>query len=89
MIDKDFERQLKGWSLTTAEIIYRMPDFRNILQSYIWQEYDTAPNFPRLTKFLDFWSRNLDGPLQEVRVAHASILRPCELKHINAEWRLH
>ena len=42
------ELQLKGWSLTTAEILYRMPDHRHLLQSYIWQEYDLAPKFPRL-----------------------------------------
>jgi uncharacterized protein Usg len=88
-IDRDFEKQLAGWSLTTAEITYRMPDFRHILQTFIWQEYDLAPRFPRLIKFLDFWSHNLEGPLQSVRVAHASIIRPTELKHVNAEWRLH
>jgi uncharacterized protein Usg len=89
MVDRDFERQLAGWSLTTAEITYHMPDHRSILQTFVWQEYDQAPKFPRLQKFLDFWAHNLDGPLQSVRVAHASILRPCELRHINAEWRLH
>ena len=49
--------------LTTAEITYRMPDFRDIMQIYIWQDYDLAPRFPKLIKFLDFWSHNLDGPL--------------------------
>jgi uncharacterized protein Usg len=88
-IDRDFERQLAGWSLTTAEITYCMPDFRHILQTFIWQEYDLAPKFPRLIKFLDFWSHNLEGPLQSVRVAHSTILRPTELRHVNAEWRLH
>ena len=52
------ELQLKGWSLTTAEIIYRMPDHRNLLQSYIWQEYDLAPRFPVLRRFLGFWDAN-------------------------------
>jgi uncharacterized protein Usg len=89
MIDQDFERQLQGWSLTTAEIMYRMPDYRDILQTYIWQEYDLAPKFPKLIKFLDFWSHNLDGPLTEVRVAHAGILRPIELRHVGSEWHLH
>ena len=89
MIDKDFEYQLRGWSLTTAEIMYRMPDYRDILQTFVWQEYDSAPKFPRLMKFLDFWSHNLDGPLAAVRVAHASVLRPVELRHVGHEWRLH
>ncbi len=43
---------------------------RRLLQSYIWQDYDLAPRFPKLTDFLDFWAANLDGPLYRVRVAH-------------------
>jgi uncharacterized protein Usg len=83
------ELQFQGWSLTTAEILYRMPDHRDLLQSYIWQEYDMAPRFPRLIKFLDFWSHNLDGPLAEVRVAHNPIIGAAELKLVDDEWRLH
>ena len=89
MIDKDFACQLRGWSLTTAEITYRLPDFRDILQIFVWQDYDMAPKFPRLIKFLDFWSHNLDGPLASVRVAHTGIVRPLELRHVGHEWRLH
>ena len=89
MNDRDFERQLRGWSLTTAEIMYRMPDYRGILQTFIWQEYDMAPRFPKLIKFLDFWSHNLDGPLASVRVAHAGILRQVEFRHVGSEWHLH
>ncbi len=89
MIDRDFASQLRGWSLTTAEIIYRMPDYRDILQTFIWQDYDLAPKFPKLIKFLDFWSHNLDGPLASVRVAHAGIVGPVELRHVGYEWRLH
>ena len=89
MQDTDFTRQLDGWSLTTAEITYRMPDYRHLLQNFIWQDYDIAPHFPRLIKFLDFWAHNLDGPLAEVRVAHAGILRPLDIRHIGGEWLLH
>lgn len=89
MTDSDFKRQLNGWRLTTAEIMYHMPDYRSLLQTYIWQDYDTAPEFPRLIKFLDFWSRNLDGPLASVRVAHSGIIGPVELRHVGSEWRLH
>ena len=89
MSDQDFACQLRGWSLTTAEIMYRMPDYRDILQTYIWQDYDLAPKFPKLIKFLDFWSHNLDGPLASVRVAHAGIVGPVQLKHVDQEWRLH
>ena len=72
MVDRDMQAQLKGWSLTTAEIMYRMPDYRDLLQTFIWQNYDVAPRFPRLIGFLNFWARNLDGPLHTVRVMHGA-----------------
>ena len=83
------ERQLLGWSLTTAEIMYHMPDHRTLLQTFIWQDYDLAPRFPRLIKFLDFWTRNLDGPLASVTVAHQAIVRPAEIRLHGGEWRMH
>jgi uncharacterized protein Usg len=89
MSDGAFECQLRGYSLTTAEIMYRMPDFRKILQTFIWQDYDLAPRFPKLIKFLDFWAHNLDGPLASVRVAHAGLIKPAEFRNIGHEWRLH
>ncbi len=88
MADKQFREMLKGHSLTTAEILYHMPDYPALLQTYIWQEYDLAPKFPRLVRFLDFWSRNLDGRLAQVRVAHTQLIAPTEFKWIGAEFRL-
>ena len=76
----DFARQLKDYRLTTAEILYRMPDHPALLQSYLWQDLDLAPEFPVLKKFLDFWERNLDGKLFKVRVAHAELIRPAEFR---------
>ena len=88
-VDADFRRQLNGYSLATAEIIYRLPDARRLLQTYIWQEYDLAPKFPRLTAFLDFWERELDGPLHSVRVMHHALIGPRELRYVTAEYKLH
>ena len=81
--------QLQGWSLTTAEIMYHMPDHRDLLQTFIWQDFDQAPRFPRLIRFLDFWTRNLDGPLASVRVAHNAIVGPTEIRLFGDEWRIH
>ena len=89
MGDRAFECQLRGWSLTTAEIMYRLPDFHDILQTFIWQDYDLSPRFPRLIKFLNFWTHNLDGPLASVRVAHSSFIGAAEMRYIGEEWRLH
>lgn len=86
--DEDFRAQLQGFSLTTAEIIYRLPDYPALVQSYIWQEYDLAPRFPKLKRFLEFWTAKLDGKLYRVTVAHAKLIRPAELRLIDAEFKL-
>jgi len=73
-------RQLAGLGLTTAVILYRLPDYPSLLQTYVWQDYDVHPSFPRLTEFLDFWSRNLDGKLFRVTVTNRRLIAP-------AVWR--
>jgi uncharacterized protein Usg len=88
MSDRDFLRQIEGFALTTAEILYHLPDHHTLLQSYIWQDYDLAPRFPKLTDFLDFWARNLEGPLYRVRVAHRRLIAPAEFSFIEGELRL-
>ena len=84
----DFLRRLEGFNLTTAEILYHMPDYPAVLQSYVWQDYDIAPLFPQLKTFLDFWQRELDGALHSVRVAHDRMLRPSEWKSVSGLLRL-
>jgi len=81
--------QLKDYRLTTAEIIYRLPDFPDVLQSYIWQELDLAPKFPVLSQFLDFWRDNIEGPLFQVRVASAALVKPAEIRVVNKEFLIH
>ena len=89
MADHDFTRMVQGYSLTTAEILYRMPDHPALIQSYIWQDYDQHPRFPKLKAFLDFWSASLEGKLYKIRVAHTGLIKPAELKLVGAELRLH
>lgn len=87
-IDREFSQQLKGFSLTTAEILYRMPDYPSLLQSYIWQDYDIHPQFPKLKGFLEFWAKNIEGKLFRVRVAHRGLIKPAELKLLDAQYGL-
>jgi uncharacterized protein Usg len=68
--------QLKDYRLTTAEILYHLPDYPTVLQTYVWQDLDIAPRYPALRKFLDFWRRELDGPVHSVRVASAELVKP-------------
>ena len=75
-----------GFGMTTAQIFYRMPDHLDLLQEFIWQQHDMFPDFPALRRFLAFWEREIEGPLQSVTVAHARLIRPAELKDLR---RLH
>jgi uncharacterized protein Usg len=68
--------QMHDYRLTTAEILYHLPDHPAVLQSFVWQRLDLAPRFPELHKFLDFWTRNLDGKLHSVRVGAADLITP-------------
>jgi uncharacterized protein Usg len=89
MVSQDFRRQLEGYGLTTANIMYRRPDHQWLLQTYVWQNFDLFPKFPELNKFLNFWTENLDGPLHSVTVAHARLIKTAELNAIGGEFRLH
>jgi uncharacterized protein Usg len=75
------------YGLTTAQILYRMPDHRHLLQEFIWQQYDSFPRFPALGKFLAFWEEKIEGPLFSVTVAHARLITPAEI--FEARSRLH
>jgi uncharacterized protein Usg len=74
--------------LTTAEILYYFPDYPDLLQQYIWQDYDIAPQFPTLKQFLTFWKNNIEGQLHSVRVANVQhiisdsvLIKPYEISH--------
>jgi uncharacterized protein Usg len=86
---EDFRKQVLGCGLTTAHILYRMPDHRSLLQTYVWQNYDLFPKFPALQDFLAFWQEKLDGPLYSVTVAHSRLIKPAELRAIDGIFRLH
>lgn len=68
---RDLELQLRGYRLATAEILYHLPDHPGILQSFVWQQYDLAPEFPRLRRFVEWWEAHLDGRIHSVRIACA------------------
>lgn len=81
--------QLLAHRLTTAEIIYRMPDHPRLLQTFVWQAYDLAPRFPALTKFLRYWEEHIEGALHIVRVAQSPLVRPAEFRYAKGELHFH
>jgi uncharacterized protein Usg len=89
MADQQFISQLKGYSLITAEILYHLPDYPKLLQSFVWQEYDMAPRFPKLHGFLEFWDSNIEGKVNRVRVCTKRLIDPAEFRHLDARFELH
>lgn len=57
------------YRLTLAEILYHLPDYHGILQTYVWQEYDYLPNLPKLHKFIEFWEFNIDGKIHSINIS--------------------
>jgi uncharacterized protein Usg len=83
------KRQMNDYRLTTAEILYHLPDHPNLLQTFVWQDLDLAPQYPVLRKFLDFWHREIDGALHSVRVASCGVIQPGTVRHASALLNIH
>lgn len=85
----ELEMMLRGYGLTTAQILYRMPDHPALLQSYVWQNYDLAPDFPEMNGFLKFWQEKLEGPIHSVRYVHRKLISASEWRQVKGEIILH
>jgi uncharacterized protein Usg len=88
-VDPQFERQIRGYGLLTAEIHYYMPDHPSLLQQFVWQTHDIAPAFPELARFLDHWRREVEATLHSIRVAHRDLVGPTEWRAVNGIVTLH
>ena len=84
---QEFQKQVEGYGLTTANILYRRPDHPWLLQSYVWQNRDLYPDFPELRSFLAFWQKSLEGVLHSV--AHSRLVKPVKIKTVGGIFRLH
>lgn len=88
-MDEDFQRQLRGERLTTAEVLYYMPDSPALLQRFLWQTLDLAPQFPRVHRFLDFWRREIEATIHSVTVAAPGLVQPARLRLACEVGQLH
>jgi uncharacterized protein Usg len=86
---RDFETQLRGGRLTTAEVLYYMPDHPSLLQRFTWQTLDIAPEYPRVHKFLDFWRREIDAVIHSVAISAVGIVAPAKVQFRNTSDMFH
>ena len=85
----EFEAQLRGKRLTTAEVIYYMPDHPSLLQRFMWQTLDLAPEYPRVHQFLEFWRREIDAVIHSVNVTCVGEVRAPRVRIAGVISRLH
>lgn len=85
----DLSMQLAGYRLTTAEILYHMPDHPHLLQTFVWQFMDRAPRYPKLARFLTFWEQNIDGRIHSVKVAGKRVIDAAEVRTIAEAGYIH
>ena len=78
----DFEAQLRGKRLTTAEVLFYMPDHPALLQSFLWQTLDEAPDFPRIQRFLNFWREQIDAVIHSVQISSVHEIGPARLRPV-------
>ncbi len=83
------EMMLKGYGLTTAEMTYKMPDHKHVLNTFVWQDYDLAPDHQRLFSFIEYWQKNIEGPLHSVRFVHRKLIAPGAWRHVSGEFKYH
>jgi uncharacterized protein Usg len=85
----DFAAQLKGGRLTTAEVLYYMPDHPKLLQSFMWQTLDIAPDYPRVHRFLDYWRREICAVIHSVRLSTVGVIAPTQVRFAEEVGTLH
>ena len=59
---------IRIWTVASVQVVYYIPDYLNIVNEFIWQTEDQLPEYPRITRFLDYWDKNIDGPIKEVYI---------------------
>jgi len=47
------------------------------------------PDHPKLFEFIEFWQREIDGPLHSVRFCHRKMLSPGEWRNVKGILTLH
>ncbi len=81
---EDLLEDSQDYRLTTAEILYQIPEYPDLLQSYLWQSLDRVPDFPKLNEFLSSWEKGVEGKLHSVRIGYVGIIQPEEWHHADS-----
>jgi uncharacterized protein Usg len=66
--------RIPNYTLTTARIFYRFPDYPSLLQEFIIQKYDIAPEYPEFSTFLTFWENAVEAEIHSIVLSSADLV---------------
>jgi uncharacterized protein Usg len=88
--DDEFSLRMKGYSLVTVNVLYQMPDYRNLVQEFVWQTLDLSPRYPRVERFLDYWRTEIDAIIKEVKLSDSKAhFNPSRFARVTQIFPLH
>ena len=76
---------LKKWTVASVQVVYYIPDYMNLVNEFIWQTEDQLPEYPRITRFLDYWDKNIDGPIKEVYIYDHE---EAKVRHVDRKYKI-
>jgi uncharacterized protein Usg len=80
---EEMSLRLRGWRLATAEVLYYLPDHPSLIQSFVWQTLDLAPDYPRIHRFLEFWCREIEAVIHSVQLSSGETLAPAPVRKVD------
>jgi uncharacterized protein Usg len=74
--------------LVTIQVIYYMPDYKNIVNEFVWQTHDVLPKYPRSMKFIHYWYSDIDAVIKEAYLSHTNYWGGTSYKDVTEliEW---
>ena len=76
---------LKKWTVASVQVVYYIPDYMSLVNEFIWQTEDQLPEYPRITRFLDYWDKNIDGPIKEVYIYDHE---EAKVRHVDRKYKI-
>ena len=76
---------LRKWTVASVQVVYYIPDYMNLVNEFILQTEDQHPEYPRITRFLDYWDKNIDGPIKEVYIYDHE---EAKVRHVDRKYKI-
>lgn len=77
-----------GLRLTSIKIIYKMPDYSNVLNEFWWQTLDVPPKYPRMKTFVDYWNDYIEGIIHSLEIGHVEEFGPIKWTNVTNTFKI-